>query len=334
MPSGLIFITGATGFIGSATALEALKHGYRLRISVRKESQIPKLRTLLSDFESAIEFVLVPDITKESAFIGTLDGVNYVLHLASPIPSGTDKESYFAPAVKGTTSILREAAKTPTVKRVVITSSIAALIPIKGIPDGGVIKENNGWDLTVEDNDSFTGENDEATAINLYHASKLLANNASWDFQRQVNPTFDLVTIHPAFVFGHNPMQATPEEIKGTTNGLLFGSIMAGIPMGTITAVHISDVAEAHIKALDEKVPGGSKYLLAGEKSQWKEVAAIVKEKYPTCGAKITEEITGTSWPVDTAKAERELGIQWRSLGEIVKEVMDQQLGLRQKAKV
>jgi nucleoside-diphosphate-sugar epimerase len=140
MPSGLIFITGATGFIGSAVALEALKAGYRLRISIRKESQIPKLKKVLGKFEQQIDFVIVPDITQESSFAGKLDGVDYVLHLASPLPHGTDKETYFGPAVKGTTAILREAAKVSTIKRVVITSSIAALIPITGVPEGGVIR--------------------------------------------------------------------------------------------------------------------------------------------------------------------------------------------------
>jgi nucleoside-diphosphate-sugar epimerase len=140
MPSGLIFITGATGFIGSAVALEALNAGYSLRISIRKESQTPKLKKVLSQFEGKIEFVVVPDITQESSFAGKLDGVDYVLHLASPLPHGTNKETYFGPALKGTTAILKEAAKVSTIKRVVITSSIAAFIPVTGIPEGGVVR--------------------------------------------------------------------------------------------------------------------------------------------------------------------------------------------------
>jgi nucleoside-diphosphate-sugar epimerase len=140
MPSGLIFITGATGFIGSAVALDALNAGYSLRISIRKESQIPKLKKVLSQFEDKIEFVVVPDITQESSFAGKLDGVDYVLHLASPLPHGTNKETYFGPALKGTTAILKEAAKVSTIKRVVVTSSIAALIPVTGIPEGGVVR--------------------------------------------------------------------------------------------------------------------------------------------------------------------------------------------------
>ncbi|KAF7117471.1 hypothetical protein CNMCM5793_006453 [Aspergillus hiratsukae] len=332
MPSGLIFITGATGFIGSTVALEALKAGYRLRISIRKESQIPKLKGLLAQFEQQIEFVVVPDITQESSFAGKLDGVDYVLHLASPLPHGTDKETYFVPAVKGTTAILREAAKVSTIKRVVITSSIAAFMPIAGVPEGGVIRENNGWDLTVDPSADFTGPDEAATSLKLYCASKLLANAATWEFKNAEKPRFSLVTLHPAFVFGHNHLQASPEEVQGGTNGMMWGTIMTGKPVGNITGVHVQDVAEAHIKALDETVPDGSKFLLGGKKASWSDVARIVKRDYPQIGAKITEDIPGESYPLDTTEAEKVLGMKWRSLDQIVKDVVEQQLGLIRQA--
>jgi FlaA1/EpsC-like NDP-sugar epimerase len=138
MSNELIFITGATGFIGSATAVEALKAGYRLRVCLRKPSK--QLETLLSEYSDQVEFVIIPDLTDETAFDGKLNGVDYVLHLASPLPHGIDKEAYFGPAVKGTTALLKAAAKVPTIKKVVVTSSIAAFIPLSGIPAGGVVK--------------------------------------------------------------------------------------------------------------------------------------------------------------------------------------------------
>lgn len=138
MSAPLIFITGATGFIGSATALEALKAGYRLRIGVRQDSD--KLKALFSEFGDQIEFVIVSDLTEEAAFRDKLDGVDFVLHLASPLTHGIDKETYFNPAVKGTLAILKEADRVPSIKKVVITSSIASLFPLTGIPEGGAVK--------------------------------------------------------------------------------------------------------------------------------------------------------------------------------------------------
>lgn len=163
--------------------------------------------------------------------------------------------------------------------------------------------------------------------MNIYHASKLLANNATWEFMKDRKPNFSLVTLHPAFVFGHNLRQTT-EQIDGS-NRVLFGTITTGNPVGTITGVHIKDVAEAHVKALNTAVPDGSKFLLAGPKASWRDVATIVKEIYPESRFGIKEDIAGESWPVDTTQAERVLGMKWRSLKEIVIDVVDQQLQFR-----
>ncbi|KAI9727206.1 MAG: hypothetical protein M1834_008466 [Cirrosporium novae-zelandiae] len=300
MSSGLIFITGATGFVGGTTAHEALKAGYHLRISVRKEWQIKKLKGIFSDYLDHLEFIIVPDITEHAAFAGKLDGVDYVLHHASPLAGGTDKQQLFPPAVKGTTRILEEAAKIP---------------------------KDNGWDFSVDQDADFTGDNDAVTAMKLYQASKLLANRASWDFMEKEKPHFSLVTIHPSFIYGHNILQLTAEELKGSTNGMLFGAIMTGIPTGSLSYVHVRDVAEAHVKALNPNIKNGSKYLLSGPKVSWKDIVDILQKKYPKVNWKLKADTPGASWPTDTTKAEMELGMKWRSLEEIVSEVMDQQLG-------
>ncbi|OJZ89041.1 hypothetical protein ASPFODRAFT_155439 [Aspergillus luchuensis CBS 106.47] len=329
MSSDLVFITGATGFIGSAVAIKTLQAGYSLRMSVRKEEQIPKLKAVLSEYEDRIEFVITPDITQQSSFAGKLDGAKYVLHIASPLPHGTNPDTYFGPAVKGTTALLKEAAKVSSIKKVVITSSIAALIPMTGLPKEGVIKENNDWDLSVDQTADLTGANDQETSMKLYHASKLLANQASWDFKKTENPSFSLVSLHPAYVYGRNALQTTAEDLSGT-NGLFFLTVAGGKPMISTTGVHIDDVAEAHVKALADNIPDGSSYLLAGKKFNWKDVAEIVKKEYPHLGFNISTDISGeSSWPVDTTKAETELGMQWRSVEQITRDVIDQQIELR-----
>ncbi|KAJ5115479.1 hypothetical protein NUU61_001238 [Penicillium alfredii] len=325
MSRGLIFITGATGFVGSATAIEALKAGYRLRICVRKASDT--LQILLAEYGDQLEFVTVPDFTAEGAFDGQLDGVDYVLHIASPFPQGMNKTFYFPPAVQGTLAVLKEAAKVLSVKKVVVTSSLAALIPVKGIPEGGVIREDNDWDFSVDEEADFTDPNNpDRGPMKLYHASKLLANAATWDFWQTSKPHYSLVVIHPASVHGYNPVQTSAEGIKTSTNNFLWKPIMEGAPATLLIAVHIQDVAEAHVKALDPKIADGSKYLLGGKVASWKDVAHIVGKEYPQAGAKITQDVQNISIPFNTSKAETELGMQWRPLEEMVREVMDQQL--------
>ncbi|KAJ5542712.1 NAD-dependent epimerase/dehydratase [Penicillium sp. DV-2018c] len=326
MSNQLIFITGATGFIGSTTALEALKAGYRLRICVRKPSE--QLEALLSEYSNQIEFVTVPDLTAETAFDGKLNDVDYVLHLASPLAKGTKKEDYFIPAVKGTTALLKAAAKVPSIKKVVITSSIAALMPIAGVPEGGVVKEDNDWDFSVDENANFEDpQNPGLTPLRLYVASKLLANEATWHFRETAKPHYALVTLHPAFVFGPNLVQTSPDNMG--TNRLLMNFIMKGDPTARITGVHVQDVAEAHIKVLDEKFKDGSTYLLAGPKMTGANIAPIVKKFYPNSGALVTEDSEGIMIPNDASRAERELGMRWRSVETLVRDVMDQQLKFR-----
>ncbi|KAE8382512.1 NAD(P)-binding protein [Aspergillus bertholletiae] len=333
MSQGLIFITGASGFIGSATAVEALKAGYRLRVCLRRPSH--QLQSLLSKYEKQVEYVFISDLTDEMAFSDKLDGVDFVLHLASPLPHGTDKETYFTPAVKGTTALLKAASKVPSIKKVVVTSSMAALVPLTGVPDGGVIQESNDWDLSVDENGSFEDpSNPAATPMILYMASKLLSNAATWDFWKTSKPKYALVSLHPGFVYGRNLMQTCADGVKGGSNGALWGFIMAGTPTGFLTAVHVQDVAEAHIRALDPRIVDGSKYLLVGRSTTVPEIARFIQKRYPDAGAVITENAPSESSPVNTVKAERELGMKWRPFEAILEDVMDQQLGFCRNASI
>lgn len=131
MPSGLVLLTGATGYIGSHTGLVALKNGYRLRLIIRRAEQSNKLKALFKDHVNQLEFVVVPDFTKPNAFDDAIVDVDYVVHVASPmVGKGVDfKKDYVEPAVHGTLSILNAAKSTSSVRKVSIVSSILALLP-------------------------------------------------------------------------------------------------------------------------------------------------------------------------------------------------------------
>lgn len=127
-----VYVTGATGFIGSHVVKAALEIGYHVRLSVRKQSQIQDLKDLFPSDHAKLEFEEIPDITKPDAFHNSFDGVEYIFHLASPMPGKGDdfQADYVDPAVKGTNAILNAAKQSPSVKRVVITSSLLALVPL------------------------------------------------------------------------------------------------------------------------------------------------------------------------------------------------------------
>lgn len=127
-------------------------------------------------------------------------------------------------------------------------------------------------------------------------------------------------------------MQSSAGEIG--SNGVLWKPIMTGVSGPSPAGVHIQDVAEAHIKALSPSIPDGSKYLLVGKKTTWKEVAEILHRDYPNLGAKVTAEAGEGYMPFDASKAEQELGMNWRSWEEMIHEVTDQQLGFFKGSKV
>lgn len=182
-------------------------------------------------------------------------------------------------------------------------------------------------DLSVDPNREYDEGNDAATAFKIYHASKLLANQACWEFFRNESPGFVLITIHPSMVYGHNLAQKSAGEIEGSTNGLLFGSIMNGAQSDfPLLSVYVGDVADAHVKALSPTFQSSTSYLVSGEPMTWKDVVEVVQKNYPTVPYKLVPDANPKVGKADTARAEKELGLQWAKPEKVIKEVMDQQL--------
>jgi nucleoside-diphosphate-sugar epimerase len=139
MSNSLVLITGASGFIGSHVTRLALEAGHRVRLTIRRAAQQDKLAALFAKHADQLEFVVVPDFTKPNAFDTALQGgVEHVIHLASPMPGkGNDfKTDYVDPAVQGTLILLEAANSVPSIKRILVTSSILALIPYGSMAPG------------------------------------------------------------------------------------------------------------------------------------------------------------------------------------------------------
>lgn len=129
-------------------------------------------------------------------------------------------------------------------------------------------------------------------------------------------------------MYGHNLIQQSSKELEGSTNAVIFGSVMNGPFIGdmALTSVYIGDVADAHIKCLDESVKKGNQYLLNGENYTWKDIVEIVERDYPGVPQKLDKESKVVHKATDTTRAEKELGIKWTSPEKMIKEVLDQQL--------
>ncbi|KAJ4380278.1 hypothetical protein N0V86_004589 [Didymella sp. IMI 355093] len=271
MSQPLIFITGATGFIGAHVVAQTLSAGYHVRLSVRKEAQISNLRKIFSSHKASLDFVIVTDFTSPDAFSQALKGVTYVFHLASPMPGTGDdfQNDYVKPAVEGTTALLEAAKKTNTIKRIVIVSSLLALISPEAMATGKVTAKE-GHKITIDPQISFPSDPRLAGGLK-YHLSKILAHRATLDWATEADPSFAIVTLHPSFVFGRNVAQTTPDALDGT-NAMLWGSLTSRKPLIPMASVDVRDVAAAHVKALGIEIKDGEVeefILCASEREGW-----------------------------------------------------------------
>ncbi|KAB8222858.1 hypothetical protein BDV33DRAFT_228951 [Aspergillus novoparasiticus] len=320
----LTLITGATGFIGSQVALRVLQAGYRARLAIRREEQADKLRRIFADYEKQLEFVVVPDITVSGCFDEALRGVDYVLHLASPLPKPGSGD-LVTPARRGTVAILESAAKVPSIKKVVVTGSVLSLVSLGELKDGLVVREDNEINYTLPPDTTIP----TLPPMAQYHASKLAAHKATLDFHSTNSPAFDIITLHPVFVYGRSLVQETADQLSGSC-GTLFQSLFSETPsFPQFNGVHVDDVADAHVKVLGDGVKGFRSYLLAAETRSWGDVRHFLEGRYPGVGFGLKSGGDEVGYRVDAGRAERELGIVFRGLESMVGDVVDQQFELR-----
>jgi nucleoside-diphosphate-sugar epimerase len=342
MPKSAVFITGATGFIGAQVTASALRAGYNVKLSVRRSTQISSLRRAFAEYPESLDFVVVPDYTTPEAFGTALQGVDYVIHVASPLPNGDDE--LVTPAVKGTVSVLEAALEVAGIRKVVITASVASLVPLDKYVDGFVVRGKFNATLipqialltsSIEDIPSKDLRFDDSIIPSLnpgrqYRASKIASYLATLDFVEAKKPHYAVVTLHPVYVFGRNLLQTIAEEISGT-NKMLFHSFLSEEPLfAPYRGVHIDDVAAAHIRALSlPNTTPISSFLLSAKARTWEEVIQFVQEKFPEQGF-MTKPKSGDLLVVETEKAGRELGFEeWKEMEVQVCDVVEQQTELR-----
>ncbi|KAF5606304.1 NAD dependent epimerase dehydratase [Fusarium subglutinans] len=329
MSNNLVFITGATGFIGAHATAKILKAGYLVRLSVRRNEQIEKLQRLYSEFTSQLEFVLVPDFAKPDAFVEALRDVNFVVHIASPmLGQGSDfQKDYIDPAVRGTLSVLDTAKSLPSIKRVLVMSSILALMPLgalHGPPTS--IQENSDKTIEVDVNMDIP-DGPIGNAI-MYQGSKILAHESTKDWITKNHPNFSVFTFHPTFVVGPSLFQEPSEQVN-SINKFFIDTVRTGNIIIPPIFVDVTDVANALAASLDAPIPDTQEIIITGQPTTWADIAAEVESLYPNADFKLKPTVEeGPSWSISPVAANKYLKIEWKSLREVISGVLGQQLKL------
>ncbi|GAA5899521.1 hypothetical protein JCM6882_001139 [Rhodosporidiobolus microsporus] len=269
----LVLLTGASGFLAAHVAQQLLQRGFRVRGTVRSASKGEYLDALFEKegLKSKWEWVVVEDVEQEGAFDEAVKGVDAVLHTASPFHFRVQDphKDLINPAVQGTLGALRSAKKEGGVKRIVITSSFAAVVN----PHDPV------YTFTEKDWNTFSPKQVEEKGASVdpsqaYRASKTLAERAAWDFVEHEKPGFDIATVNPPLIFGPIIHQCESKEKLNTSvnnfySFLLGSKSAADAQVGFGSLVDVRDVARIHIDALVTPEAGGERFLVSNTDSSY-----------------------------------------------------------------
>jgi dihydroflavonol-4-reductase len=256
-----VLVTGASGFIASHIVSQLLAAGYQVRGTVRDPSATTKHSHLvaLPGADERLELVAA-DLSDRDAFAEAVVGCDYVLHTASPyqLDVGDPQRDLVDPAVNGTLSVLRACHDAGSARRVVLTSSVAA---ITDRADGRVYTEAD-WNTR------------SSLTRNPYYYSKTLAEQSAWSFVDRNATGFDLVVINPFTVIGPSlgpEVNTSHGFLTGITNGRVPAILAINWPL-----VDVRDVAKAHVLGMENPNASGRHIVAAGVRTM-RQVVDLLK---------------------------------------------------------
>ena len=250
-----VFLTGASGFVGSAVARALAQRGYRPVALVRPTSD----RRNLKDFPGSIA---EGDIRDEASVRRAIAGARYVFHVAADYRLWAPDPEEIVRNNREGTRIVMEAALAARVERVVYTSSVATLLPKADRP--------------ADENDPAAPEQ----AVGAYKRSKVIAERMVE--QLAAERGLPAVIVNPSTPIGPRDTRPTPTGriIVEAANGRMPAFVDSGLNL-----VHVDDVAEGHVAAL-ERGRIGERYILGGQDEtlagMLRAIAGLVGRKPPT----------------------------------------------------
>lgn len=283
-----VLVTGGSGFVGVHCILALLNAGYRVRTTVRSLDRDHEVRAMLARGGAApdadIEF-RVADLMSDAGWGDAAAGCTYVLHVASPFP-GTqpkDENELIRPAREGALRVLK-AARDAGVKRVVLTSSFAAI---------GYGTEELTRPYTEED---WT---DPTADVSAYVKSKTLAERAAWDFIKQDGGAMELSVVNPVAILG--PAIGTDLSTSIELVRRLLKGAVPGLPKVTFAFVDVRDVADLHVRAMTNPEAAGERFLATSDEVLTvPQLAGLLRERLGDVASKVPT-FTLPNWMVRVA---------------------------------
>jgi dihydroflavonol-4-reductase len=321
-----VLVTGASGFLAQHVILQLLEKAYEVRGTLRSMKRADEVRAILAKHDAraaSIEFVEA-DLGADAGWAEAVKGCTYVQHVASPFPAvhPRDESELIRPAVDGTLRVLK-AAKAAGVKRVVMTSSVAAIAYGLGAARPNVVDETSWSNPEGPDNTPYT-------------KSKTLAERAAWDYVGHEGKGLELAAINPTGIFGPALSRDVSTSLEIPIR--LLNGKTPGLPRLGFSMVDVRDVAQCQVEAMTNPAAAGERFIASEEFLWFTECAEILRKEFPSYDRKIPRRVApdlvirlmamvqpvykqvltelGRTRRASNAKATRVLGVHFRTAKE------------------
>lgn len=330
-----VMVTGATGYVAGELIKQLLEAGVSVHAAVRNpdnEAKVAHLKAMGGDLK-----LFQADLLDTGSYAQAMAGCSIVFHTASPFTTNIKdpQRDMVDPALKGTENVLASVAQTPSVQRVVLTSSCVAIYgdaaDIADYP-GGVMTEAQ-W------NHSSTLHHQ------TYSYSKTVAERRAWDMA-QAQDRYRLVVINPGFVLGPGTMDSPTSESFALIKQMIDGTMRMGAPDFDIGCVDVADVALAHMRAAYIPEAEG-RHITVGEGKTFLQMAAEIRAERPDLPTptrampkwlikligpmtnramtrKMLERNISHPWRFDNSKAKSALGMDFKPITPTLIAMTDQ----------
>jgi nucleoside-diphosphate-sugar epimerase len=260
-----VLVTGGSGYLGGWCIIDLLQRGYRVRTTVRNPSRERDVHAAVESQVGQGPHLTVhqADLMSDEHWDNIIEGCDYVLHVASPFPpkQPKDPDDLILPAREGTLRVLRTALD-HDVKRIVVTSSIAAIRLAKGA------------DAKVLDEEDWTDPDDPS--LTPYVRSKTIAELAAWDLVKQRGEQDRLTTINPGAIIGpvlHDDVSYSLQAIQRLLDG------GPGVPRLGFSFVDVRDVADLEIRAMTAPEAAGQRFIAVTQFMWMVDAGKVLRER-------------------------------------------------------